>query len=53
MNENTGSRAPDFYGALWIGALMLASGSIEDPFPAEFEKVAASYFEMFPPTTKA
>lgn len=53
MNETTGSDTPDVYGALWIGAFMLASGSIKAPFPAELEEVAARYFERFPPTTKA
>jgi hypothetical protein len=52
MNETTGSDTPDVYGVLWIGALLLASGAIQDPFPSELEEVAASYFELFPPTTK-
>jgi hypothetical protein len=53
MNETTGSDTPDVYGALWIGALLLASGAIQDPFPSELDEVAARYFERFPPTTKA
>jgi hypothetical protein len=53
MNENTGSDTPDVYGALWIGALLQASGAIQAPFSAELEEVAARYFELFPPTTKA
>ena len=53
MNANTCSDTLDVNNALWIGPLMLASGSIVDPFPAEFEEVAARYFELFPPTTKA
>jgi len=36
-----------------MGALMFASGSIKDPFPAELEHVAARFFELFPPSTKA
>lgn len=52
-NANTNSDTLDVNDALWIGALMLASGSIRDPFPAEFEEVAAKYFELFPPITKA
>jgi hypothetical protein len=38
MNETTGSDTPDVYGALWIGALLLASGAIQDPFSAELEE---------------
>lgn len=30
MNESTGADTPGVYGALWISALMLASGSIKD-----------------------
>jgi hypothetical protein len=44
---------PDVYGALWVGALMLASAMIKDPFPPELEEVAVTYFELFPPTAKA
>lgn len=53
MNANTGADTLDVNDALWIGVLMLASGSIKDPFPVELEEVAARYFELFPPTTKA
>jgi hypothetical protein len=53
MNPNTGSNTLDVYDALWIGALMLASAMIKDPFPPELEEVAVTYFELFPPTTKA
>ena len=53
MNPNTGSGTLDVYDALWIGALMLASAMIKDPFPPELEEVAVTYFELFPPTTKA
>ena len=43
----------DVYSALWMGALMFANGSIRDPFPPELEQVAARFFELFPPATKA
>lgn len=53
QNANPNAETRDVNDALWIGAPMLASGSIRDPFPAELEEVAARYFELFPPTTKA
>jgi hypothetical protein len=38
------------YAALWLGALLLASGTVCDPFPAEPEQLAMTYFE---PAAKA
>jgi hypothetical protein len=42
-----------FYAALWIGALTGAVDALADPFPAEFDQLAAMYFELFPPVAKA
>ena len=43
----------EVYAAFWLGALLLASGAIRDPFPADLEQLATTYFERFPPTVKA
>jgi len=45
MNETIGFDTRDVYGTLWIGALMLASGSIQDPFPPELEEVVAIFVD--------
>ncbi len=45
--------AEDFYVALWIGGLLAASDGLDNPFPAELERLAADYFERFPPSAKA
>jgi len=42
-----------FYAALWVGALMVAIDALADPFPSEFDQIAAVYFELFPPVAKA
>jgi hypothetical protein len=52
MTTNPSPDLLDVYAALWMGALMLASGAIQDPFPAELEDAAARYFELFPPVAK-
>lgn len=38
MNENTSSNTPNLYGALWIGALLLASGWSNDRFLPSLRK---------------
>ena len=53
VDARTSTDTMDVNAALWLGALMLASGSITDPFPAELEEVAARYFALIPPTAKA
>jgi hypothetical protein len=41
------------YAALWIGALLVASGELRDPFPPEIEELARRYFEAYPPDARA
>jgi hypothetical protein len=41
------------YAALWLGALLVASGELRDPFPPPIEELARRYFEAFPPDAKA
>jgi hypothetical protein len=43
----------DVYAALWIGALLVASGELSDPLPAAIEELAREYFERFAPEAKA
>jgi len=45
--------APDIYAALWLGALLLASGSTMDPFPAELDQLVLEYFLRFRPAARA
>jgi len=49
----TPATAPDIYAALWLGALLLASGATIDPFPAELDQLALAYFRRFRPVARA
>lgn len=43
----------EVYAALWLGALLVATGELRDPFPPHLEELPLRYFEAFPPHTKA
>jgi hypothetical protein len=43
----------EVYAALWIGALLVASGELADPLPPPFEELAREYFARFAPEAKA
>lgn len=48
------SPAPaEVYAALWLGALLVASGELPDPLPPPIEDLARVYVERFPPDVKA
>jgi hypothetical protein len=53
MTIDSAADLETFYAALWIGALLVAIDALADPFPAEFDQIAAMYFERFPPVAKA
>ena len=43
----------EVYAALWIGALLVASGELGEPLPPAIEELAREYLERFPPEAKA
>ena len=43
----------EVYAALWLGALLVASGELRDPLPPPIEELARRYFEAYPPEVKA
>ena len=36
-----------------VGALLIASGELRDPFPPSLQELARRYFEAYPPEVKA
>jgi hypothetical protein len=48
-----GLLAPEVYAALWLGALLAATGAPIDPFPSALTDLARRYFERYSPEVKA
>jgi hypothetical protein len=43
----------EVYAALWLGALLHATGELPDPFPPQIDELARRYFEALLPEVKA
>lgn len=43
----------EVYAALWLGAILRATGAPIDPIPPALADLARRYFEWFPPEAKA
>jgi hypothetical protein len=43
----------EVYAALWLGALLAATGQLPDPFPPTLADLARRYFSAYPPEVKA
>ncbi|HEU5275126.1 MAG TPA: hypothetical protein VFU97_15805 [Xanthobacteraceae bacterium] len=44
--------AAEVYAALWLGALLAATGAPIDPFPPALADLARRYFELYSPEGK-
>ena len=43
----------DVYAALWLGALLIASGAATEPLPDHLEHLTRRYFALYPPEVEA